>query len=154
LDVSVQARIITLLEDIQAEFNLTYLFISHDLSLVRNVADWIGIMYLGQIVEIGRAEDIFRSPSHPYTRALLSQIPVMSKEDEKLKPPEIILDGELPDPTEDITGCPFRTRCPEAFDTCETTDVSLHHIGDNHHARCLLHTESNMNKPEWLEQNM
>ncbi|MFP8890521.1 ABC transporter ATP-binding protein [Natrialbaceae archaeon A-CW2] len=150
LDVSVQARIIDLLEEIQKEFDLTYLFISHDLSLVNNFASWIAIMYLGKIVEIGHATDIFQNPSHPYTRALLSEIPTMTESDDRLKPPEIILEGELPDPTEEITGCSFRTRCPEAFDKCKTQEPTLYRVGEDHYTRCLLHDDDVADTPSWV----
>jgi len=156
LDVSVQARIVDLLEDLQDRLELTYLFISHDLALVRNVADWIGIMYLGRIVEIGRAERVFRHPRHPYTRALLSAIPVVSDEDETLKPPEIVLEGEIPDPRNQPSGCSFRTRCPEAFDGCANRDPPLYRVGDQHFARCLLHDDEDAAAatatPDWIHE--
>jgi oligopeptide transport system ATP-binding protein len=150
LDVSVQATIISLLEDLQEKLNLTYLFISHDLSLVKNFADWIGVMYLGQIVEIGRAETVFRNPQHPYTRALLSAIPTVTEADKELKPGKIVLDGDLPEPTEEISGCPFRTRCPWAFDDCEQRNPPLYRVDGDHHARCLLHDEEPTETVEWV----
>jgi oligopeptide transport system ATP-binding protein len=139
LDVSVQARIVDLFEDLQESFDLTYLFISHDLSLIRNVADWIGVMYLGKIVEIGRAEAVFREPQHPYTQALLSAIATLDPEDEAVKPERIRAEGEVPDPRNKPTGCDFRTRCPKEFGPCSTDDPPYYRVGPEHFATCYLH---------------
>jgi len=139
LDVSVQARIVDLFDDLQAEFDLTYLFISHDLSLVKNVADWIGVMYLGRIVEVGPAETVFRNPQHPYTRALLSAIPTISAADEAVKPPALTAEGEIPDPRAKPSGCEYRTRCPKAFTECAEAKPTLYDVGDAHRARCFIH---------------
>ncbi|MWV39776.1 ABC transporter ATP-binding protein [Natrialba sp. INN-245] len=139
LDVSVQARIVELFQDLQEEYNLTYLFISHDLSLVKNISDWIGIMYLGRLVEVGRTEEVFRNPQHPYTKALLSSIPTVLDEDEQMKPDRTRIDGEVPDPRDRPSGCAFRTRCPEAFDACDKAEPSFYQTGNNHVSRCFLH---------------
>lgn len=139
LDVSVQARIVDLFEELQEEFHLTYLFISHDLSLVKNVADWIGVMYLGRLVEVGEADALFKRPQHPYSRALLSAVPTISEADERMKPPKITLEGEIPDPTERPSGCAFRTRCPEVFHPCDREEPPLYQVGEAHYARCYLH---------------
>jgi len=150
LDVSVQARIVDLFDDLQDRLDLTYLFITHDLSLVKNVSDWIGVMYLGQLVEVGRTGDVFRNPQHPYTRALLSTIPTINEEDEKLKPKRVELQGEIPDPRDRPSGCRFRTRCPYEFAPCADVDPPLYRISDSHLARCLLHDpDDNPGGPDW-----
>jgi oligopeptide transport system ATP-binding protein len=141
LDVSVQARIIHLLDDLQDEFDLTYLIITHDLSVVKNISDWLAVMYLGKIVEIGDVEEVFRTPRHPYTRALLSSIKTVTAEDRKLIPERIELEGEIPDPRNKPSGCGFRTRCPEEFEACGQVEPPLYETGEDHYARCLLHDE-------------
>jgi len=146
LDVSVQARIIDLFEDLQDRFDLTYLFITHDLSLVKNIADWIGVMYLGRLVEVGPTEAVFRTPQHPYTRALLSAIPTINEADKRLKPEKITLEGEIPDPREKPSGCAFRSRCPFEFPPCAGSEPEFYEIGENHYARCILH--DTMHEPE------
>lgn len=119
LDVSIQSQILNLLKDLQAEFNLTYLFISHDLSVVEHISDHIGVMYLGTIVESGPKEVIFSNPQHPYTKALLSSIPIP---DPRLRRERIILQGDLPSPVNPPTGCRFHTRCPACMDICKVTE--------------------------------
>ena len=109
LDVSIQAQIINLLKQLKEDFNLTFLFISHDLSVIKYLSDRIAIMYLGEVVEIGRTEEIFKNPKHPYTKALLSSVPELNPQDEKER---IHLQGELPSPENLPTGCKFHTRCP------------------------------------------
>jgi peptide/nickel transport system ATP-binding protein len=112
LDVSVQGKIINLLIQLQEELNLTYLFITHDLSLMRNIATRVAIMYLGKVSEVARGEEFFRHPEHPYTQMLLSSIPVISEEEERLKPEKLVPTGEIPSPVDLPTGCSFHTRCP------------------------------------------
>lgn len=141
LDVSVQARIINLFESLQERFGLTYLFISHDLSLVKSIADWIGVMYLGRLVEVGPTIEVFRKPQHPYTRALLAAIPTVTDEDAQLKPDGATVEGEIPDPRDRPSGCAFRSRCPDAFEACSDHVPPLYRVGENHFARCLLHDE-------------
>ena len=117
LDVSSQAQLINLLEDIQKEMNLSYLFIAHDISMVKHISDQIGVMYLGHIVESGPSADVYHRPLHPYTSALLSAIPISDPKTAKSKN-RIILEGEIPSPINPPAGCPFATRCPKATERC------------------------------------
>lgn len=142
LDVSVQARVVNILEDLQNEFEITYLFITHNLSLLKNVADRIGVMYLGRLVEVAPTEQLFKNPQHPYTRALLSAIPAITEEDRRILPPEIILEGQVPDPREKPSGCAFRSRCPEEFDACSEEEPRMYDVGEDHVARCFLHDDA------------
>lgn len=116
LDVSVQSQILNLMNDLQDEFNLTYVFISHDLSVVEFISDRVAVMYLGKVVELGEQEQIFNNPLHPYTKALLSAIPAP---DPTVKKERIILEGDLPSPANPPKGCPFHTRCPMKMDICQ-----------------------------------
>lgn len=118
LDVSMQAKIINLLLDLQKKFGFSYLFITHDLSVMRNVADRIAIMYLGKICEIAPAMDFFHNPLHPYTRMLISSVPVVSEEEERLRPVKIISRGEIPSPVNVPSGCGFHPRCSDVMDIC------------------------------------
>ena len=139
LDVSVQAKIINLLLRLQREFRLTYLFITHDLSLMRNMATRLAIMYLGKICEIAPTVDFFEKPLHPYTRMLLSSIPVISDEEEELKPKKIESRGEIPSPVNIPSGCSFHLRCPERMEVCHRVDpVMIEHV-PGHHVRCHLY---------------
>ncbi|MED3564095.1 dipeptide ABC transporter ATP-binding protein [Bacillus xiapuensis] len=130
LDVSIQAQILNLLKDLQAEFNLTYLFISHDLSVVEHISDHIGVMYLGTIVESGPKEVIFSNPKHPYTKALLSSIPIP---DPRQRRERIILQGDLPSPVNPPAGCRFHTRCPVATVLCKETEPAMKKGGEKGH---------------------
>lgn len=136
LDVSVQAKIINTLIKLQAEMGLSYLFITHDLSLMRNVADRVAIMYLGRIAEIAPTESFFRNPQHPYTQMLLSSIPVVSKEEEEFKPKSIHSEGEIPSPVNVPSGCSFRTRCPFATEKCVNEDPEMVEFEKDHYVRC------------------
>lgn len=118
LDVSIQAQVVNLLEELQRKLGLTYLFIAHDLAMVRYISDKVAVMYLGQIVEIASADDLYEQPLHPYTKALLSAIPVPDPQQEKAKK-RIVLKGELPSPLELPVGCPFSTRCEKATELCK-----------------------------------
>jgi oligopeptide/dipeptide ABC transporter ATP-binding protein len=138
LDVSVQGKIINLLIRLQREFNLTFLFITHDLSLMRNVASRVAIMYLGKICEVARAAEFFQNPQHPYTQMLLSSIPVVSEEEEAAKPEKIISTGEIPSPVNVPPGCSFHTRCPYVMDICKQVDPVMVETGVGHVARCHL----------------
>ena len=130
LDVSVQAQILNLLLKLQAEMDLTMLFVTHDLSVVRHISDRIAVMYLGEIVEIGKREAVFNTPRHPYTEALFSVIP---QPDPKRKTKRILLSGDIPDPARRPSGCPFRTRCRYRQSLCETTPPSLEPVQDDSH---------------------
>ncbi|MCL7623179.1 ABC transporter ATP-binding protein, partial [Staphylococcus aureus] len=125
LDVSVQSQVLNLLKDLQEQFNLSYLFIAHDLSVVKHISDVIGVMYLGHIVEIASDKEIYENPKHPYTKALISSIPQIDKHNNN----RIILKGELPSPSNPPQGCPFHTRCPIAQDMCKKSMPELKDIG-------------------------
>lgn len=138
LDVSIQGKIINLLLRLQREFNLSYLFITHDLSLMRNVASRVAIMYLGKICEVAGASEFFQNPKHPYTQMLLSSIPVVSEEEEKLKPAKVVSQGEIPSPVNIPSGCSFRSRCPYVMDICARVDPAMVDTGGGHAVRCHL----------------
>ncbi len=135
LDVSIQAQIINLMEELQDTLKLTFLFIAHDLSVVRHISDRIAVMYLGKIVEIAEKHALFDSPQHPYTQALLSAIPTCDVDEKKEK---IILGGEIPSPENPPSGCRFRTRCPHATDLCSQQDPQYKDLGDGHQVACHL----------------
>lgn len=136
LDVSVQAQIINLLKELQEKRNLTYLFISHDLSVVEHISDTIGVMYLGGLVETGSTEDIFANPLHPYTEALFSAIPMP---DPDLKRNRIILEGNIPSPANPPSGCKFHTRCRKCMEICKTKVPEAKDMGNGHMVRCHLY---------------
>lgn len=138
LDVSIQAKIINMLLKLHKEQKLTYLFITHDLSLVRNISTKVIIMYLGKICEIANTEDFYKKPMHPYTQMLLSSIPVISEEEEKLKPEKVISTGEIPSPVNIPKGCSFNTRCNRAMDICFIDDPIMHQVSECHQVRCHL----------------
>jgi peptide/nickel transport system ATP-binding protein len=138
LDVSVQAKIINKLIDLQKEMNLTYLFITHDLSLMRNVANRIAIMYLGKICEVAESVTFFEKPLHPYTQMLISSVPVISEEEEKLKPKKVISIGEIPSPVNIPSGCSFHLRCPYKIPICSKVDPEMIEFSPGHIVRCHL----------------
>lgn len=142
LDVSVQAQVINLMKDLQKKLGLTYVFISHDLSVVKYISDRIAIMYLGKIVEIGDAKTIYKDPKHPYTKSLFSAIPRENPLEHKEK---IDLNGEIPSPIDLPEGCSFASRCPNATERCKSISPELIDIGENHKVSCLM-IEENLEK--------
>lgn len=138
LDVSVQAKIINTLLNLQKELNLTYLFITHDLSLMRNVSSRVAIMYLGKIAEIAPTESFFQNPQHPYTKMLLSSIPVVTEAEEALKPSQVHSEGEIPSPVNVPQGCSFNTRCPFTMEICRQVDPQMVTYDTDHTVRCHL----------------
>lgn len=138
LDVSIQAQVLNLMQDLQKEFDLTYIFIAHDLGVVRHISDRVGVMYLGKIVELSNSEDLYAEPLHPYTQALLSAVPVPDPDFEKK---EILLEGDIPNPANPPTGCTFHTRCPYKMDVCVTTVPQLQEMDNGHSVACHLYDE-------------
>ena len=138
LDVSIQAQIINLLLNLKKELDLTVIFISHDMNVIRQIADRVAIMYLGKIVEIGATDQVFKFPQHPYTRALLSAVPSFDKKDSN-----IILKGDLPSPTDLPTGCKFHTRCQYCMEKCKEEEPELKTFYEQHRVACFLNDDNN-----------
>jgi oligopeptide/dipeptide ABC transporter ATP-binding protein len=139
LDVSIQAQIINLLEDLQHRLGLTFLFIAHNLSVVKHIADRVAVMYLGKIVEMSSTENVFSRPQHPYTEALLSAVPVP---DTRVKRKRIVLQGDVPSPSNPPRGCHFHTRCPYAMPLCRETAPKLLDVDQDHMVSCHLRSAS------------
>ncbi|MDI3547942.1 MAG: peptide/nickel transport system ATP-binding protein [Halanaerobiales bacterium] len=135
LDVSIQAQVINILQDLQEEFGLTYLFIAHDLSVVKHISDRVAVMYLGKIVEMTDKRDLYNNPLHPYTQSLLSAIPIP---DPTFKKERIILEGDVPSPVNPPAGCRFHPRCPKAMDICSQKEPEFKDYGNGHYAACHL----------------
>lgn len=141
LDVSIQAQVVNMLEDLQHELGLTYLFVSHDLSMVRHISNRIGVMYLGNIVEIADNDELYDHPMHPYTQALLSAIPIADPKRARSTRRQVI-QGDLPSPMNVPSGCRFHTRCPYATERCSQECPKLHAVGSHHQVACHLAEES------------
>lgn len=138
LDVSVRAQVLNLMKDLKEKQNLSYLFISHDLSVVRYLCDRIAVMYLGKIVEVGTKDELFNNPKHPYTKALLSAIPIP---DVDVKMDKIVLHGDVPSPLNPPKGCRFHTRCPYATEACSSYEPVMEHVTQTHDVSCLMWKE-------------
>lgn len=139
LDVSIQSQILNLMEDLRNQFNLTYVFIAHDLSVVKHISDRIGVMYLGRMVELSDKDSLYDDPKHPYTQALLSAVPLPDPDVQKER---IILQGDVPSPANPPAGCAFHTRCPYAMDICKEVRPEFKPMEDNHFVACHLYDEA------------
>ncbi len=138
LDVSIQAQVVNLLKDLQKKIGLTYLFIAHDLSMVKYISDRVGVMYLGKLVELADADELYAMPFHPYTEALMSAIPIPDPKQEKGKP-RLVIEGEVPSPIDQPSGCPFHTRCKKSGERCSKEMPEWRQINDRHFVACHLY---------------
>ncbi|WP_026564380.1 ABC transporter ATP-binding protein [Bacillus sp. UNC41MFS5] len=137
LDVSIQAQVLNLMKDIQKEFQLTYIFIAHDLGVVRHISDRVGVMYLGRLIELAESEELYENPKHPYTKALLSAVPIP---DPDIKRETILIEGELPSPANPPSGCAFHTRCSQVMDICKNTRPAEQNL-NGHFVACHLYNK-------------
>ena len=140
LDVSIQAQVLNLMNQLKKDFNLTYIFVAHDLSVVEHISDRVGVMYLGNFVEVGNKESLYRKPLHPYTQALLSAVPVP---DPTAKKERMILEGNIPSPLNPPKGCKFHTRCPKAMGCCKAEAPKRYQVSDDHYVYCHLYDDVN-----------
>lgn len=148
LDVSIQAQVLNLMQDLQKEFKLTYIFIAHDLGVVRHISDRVAVMYLGKIVEIANSEQLYAKPLHPYTQALLAAVPVP---DPAFQSEDIMLEGDMPNPANPPTGCAFHTRCPFKMDICSQVTPTLNIEETGHSVACHLYREASGNDINQME---
>ena len=146
LDVSVQAKVISTLIELQKKLELSYLFITHDLSLMRNVASRVAILYLGRLCELAPTAEFFQAPLHPYTKMLLSSIPVVTEEEEAMKPDQIVSQGEIPSPVNAPKGCTFHTRCKDCMEICKTTAPVMVEVAPEHMVCCHKYTAQAIKK--------
>lgn len=136
LDVSIQSQILNLLQDLKQQFGLTYVFIAHDLSVVKHISDRVGVMYLGRLVELSGKDDLYQNPKHPYTQALLSAVPVVNPDHQKNR---IILQGDVPSPSNPPSGCGFHTRCPQCLEICKAERPPVREVTAGHFVACHLY---------------
>ncbi|WP_217588584.1 ABC transporter ATP-binding protein [Lentibacillus saliphilus] len=145
LDVSVQSQILNLMEELRDQFNLTYVFIAHDLSVVKHISDRVGVMYLGRMVELANKDALYDTPKHPYTQALLSAVPLPDPDD---KQDRIILQGDVPSPANPPTGCAFHTRCPYVMDVCKAVRPEWKEVSEDHFAACHLYNDNDQSEEQ------
>ena len=138
LDVSIQAQVLNLMKQLQEDLGLTYIFIAHDLGVVRHISDRVGVMYLGRMVELSNSESLYEEPLHPYTKALLSAVPIP---DPEFKGEQMLLTGDIPSPSNPPTGCTFHTRCPFASEVCKRVAPVLKEVKPGHSVACHLFDE-------------
>ncbi len=138
LDVSIQAQVLNLMNQLKKEFHLTYIFVAHDLSVVEHISDRVGVMYLGNFVEVGNKESLYASPLHPYTQALLSAVPVP---DPTARKERVILEGNIPSPLNPPKGCKFHTRCPRVMECCKTEAPGRYQVSEDHYVYCHLYDD-------------
>jgi oligopeptide transport system ATP-binding protein len=142
LDVSIQSQVLNLLQELQKEFDLTYLFIAHDLGVVRHISDRVGVMYLGHLVELTESERLYENPLHPYTKALLSAVPIADPK--AVRNEQEILTGDIPSPSNPPKGCPFHTRCPKAMDICQSQSPDFQEVEPAHYVACHLYHDGEL----------